>query len=174
MGCVNRSGKEFKSLAARNNVAINTLELITHKYWLETGNEDSFPSDVYIQAQLGVGHYLEKGPNVRKLWEMKYNSPQEFKSLVRLQGAMKEAAQYFPQSAISYYKNAKGNYVLSIKRPVEKEDYTKDSFFNDFDNMGSMKDVKKFDLGLSEKKTYGIDKVQELYNRFNSSFGFRI
>ena len=36
MGCVNKSSKEFKDLAARNNLADNTLELITHKYWLET------------------------------------------------------------------------------------------------------------------------------------------
>ena len=38
MGCVNKSSKEFKDIAARNNLADNTLELITHKYWLETGN----------------------------------------------------------------------------------------------------------------------------------------
>ena len=168
MGCVNRNGKEFKALAARNNVASNTLELLTHKYWLETGNETLFPSDVYIQAQLGNGHYLEKGKNVRALWKMQYNSPKEFASMGALQSAYKEASKYFPETAIVYYKNAKGNFMLSVKRPVEKADYTKDEFFDEFDNMGSMKDVKKFDLGIKEKQVYGIDKVQELYNKFNT------
>lgn len=167
MGCVNRSSKEFKNLATRNNVDSNTLELITHKYWLEAGNETLFPTDVYIQAQLGNTHYQESGKSVRKLWEMRYNAPQEFKSLRELQVARKEASNFFPQSAIVHYKNAKGNYVLSIKRPVETVNYDKDNFFEELDNMGSVKDVKKLNLGIKENQTYTLDKVQELYHRFN-------
>lgn len=167
MGCVNKSSKEFKSLAARHNLADNTLELITHKYWLETGNETLFPTDVYIQAQLGNSHYQESGQSVIELWHKMYSSPQEFKSLSQLQAARKEASRFFPQSAIVHYRNAKGNYVLSVKRPVEKADYSKDDFFDEFDNIGSMRDVKKLNLGIRENQTYTISKVQELYNRFN-------
>lgn len=167
MGCVNRSSKEFKNLATRNNVDSNTLELVTHKYWLEAGNETLFPTDVYIQAQLGNAHYQESGKSVRKLWEMRYNAPQEFKSLRELQVARKEASNFFPQSAIVHYRNAKGNYVLSVKRPVETVNYDKDNFFEELDNMGSVKDVKKLNLGIKENQTYTLDKVQELYQRFN-------
>lgn len=167
MGCVNRSSKEFKNLSTRNNVNSNTLELITHKYWLEAGNETLFPTDVYIQAQLGNTHYQESGKSVRKLWEMRYNAPQEFKSLRELQVARKEASNFFPQSAIVHYRNAKGNYVLSVKRPVETVNYDKDNFFEELDNMGSVKDVKKLNLGIKENQTYTLDKVQELYQRFN-------
>lgn len=167
MGCVNRSSKEFKNLSARNNVDSNTLELITHKYWLEAGNETLFPTDVYIQTQLGNTHYKESGKSVRKLWEMRYNAPQEFKSLRELQVARKEASNFFPQSAIVHYRNAKGNYVLSVKRPVETVNYDKDNFFEELDNMGSVKDVKKLNLGIKENQTYTLDKVQELYHRFN-------
>lgn len=167
MGCVNRSSKEFKNLATRNNVDSNTLELITHKYWLEAGNETLFPTDVYIQAQLGNTHYQESGKSVRKLWEMRYNAPQEFKSLRELQVARKEASNFFPQSAIVHYRNAKGNYVLSVKRPVETASYDKDNFFEELDNMGSVKDIKKLNLGIKENQTYTLDKVQELYHRFN-------
>lgn len=167
MGCVNKSSKEFKDIAARNNLADNTLELITHKYWLETGNETLFPTDVYIQAQLGNSHYQESGKSVRELWGKMYNTPQEFKSLSQLQVARKEASRFFPQSAIVHYRNANGNYVLSVKRPVEQANYDKDDFFNEFDNIGSMRDVKKLNLGIQENQTYTISKVQELYNRFN-------
>nr|DAU16022.1 MAG TPA: ATP dependent DNA helicase [Caudoviricetes sp.] len=167
MGCVNRSSKEFKNLATRNNVDSNTLELITHKYWLEAGNETLFPTDVYIQAQLGNTHYQESGKSVRKLWEMRYNAPQEFKSLRELQVARKEASNFFPQSAIVHYKNAKGNYVLSVKRPVETVNYDKDNFFEELDNMSSVRDVKKLNLGIKENQTYTLDKVQQLYHRFN-------
>lgn len=167
MGCVNKSSKEFKDIAARNNLADNTLELITHKYWLETGNETLFPTDVYIQAQLGNSHYQESGKSVRELWGKIYNTPQEFKSLSELQAARKEASRFFPQSAIVHYRNAKGNYVLSVKRPIEQANYDKDDFFDEFDNIGSMRDVKKLNLGIRENQTYTISKVQELYNRFN-------
>ena len=167
MGCVNISSKEFKNLSTRNNVNSNTLELITHKYWLETGNETLFPTDVYIQAQLGNTHYQESGKSVRRLWEMRYNTPQEFKSLRELQVARKDAANFFPQSAIVHYRNAKENYVLSVKRPVEQANYDKDNFFDEFDNIGSMRDVKKLNLGIRENQTYTVSKVQELYNRFN-------
>nr|DAL92828.1 MAG TPA: ATP dependent DNA helicase [Caudoviricetes sp.] len=167
MGCVNKSSKEFKDLAARNNLADNTLELITHKYWLETGNETLFPTDVYIQAQLGNTQYQESGKSVRELWRKMYNTPQEFKSLSQLQVARKEASRFFPQSAIIHYRNTIGNYVLSVKRPVEKADYSKDDFFNELDNIGSMRDVKKLNLGIAANQTYTISKVQELYNRFN-------
>ena len=167
MGCVNKSSKEFKDLAARNNLADNTLELITHKYWLETGNETLFPTDVYIQAQLGNTQYQESGKSVRELWRKMYNTPQEFKSLSQLQVARKEASRFFPQSAIVHYRNTIGNYVLSVKRPVEQANYDKDDFFNEFDNIGSMRDVKKLNLGIVANQTYTISKVQELYNRFN-------
>lgn len=167
MGCVNKSSKEFKNLAARNNLADNTLELITHKYWLETGNETLFPTDVYIQAQLGNTQYQESGKSVRELWGKMYNTPQEFKSLSQLQVARKEASRFFPQSAIIHYRNTIGNYVLSVKRPVEKADYSKDDFFNELDNIGSIRDVKKLNLGIAANQTYTISKVQELYNRFN-------
>ena len=167
MGCVNKSSKEFKVLAARNNLADNTLELITHKYWLETGNETLFPTDVYIQAQLGNTSYQESGKSVRELWHKMYSTPQEFNSLSRLTAARKEALRFFPQSAIVHYRNAKGNYVLSVKRPVEQANYDKDDFFNEFDNIGSMRNVKKLNLGIKENQIYTISKVQELYNRFN-------
>lgn len=167
MGCVNKSSKEFKDLAARNNLADNTLELITHKYWLETGNETLFPTDIYIQAQLGNTQYQESGKSVIELWRKMYSTPQEFKSLSELQAARKEASRFFPQSAIIHYRNTIGNYVLSVKRPVEQANYDKDDFFNEFDNIGSMRDVKKLNLGIAANQTYTISKVQELYNRFN-------
>lgn len=167
MGCVNKASKEFKELAERSNLSANQLELITHKYWIETGNETLFPTDVYIQAQLGNSMYQEDGTHVRELWEKQYSSTKEFPTTKELNDAMKEASKYFPPSAIMSYKNAKGNYVLSVKRPVEKLNYSKDDFFDDSDNMKSMRDAKTLDLEIKDKQSYGIGKVQELYNRFN-------
>jgi hypothetical protein len=168
MGCVNKTSKEFKDLAAKHNVSHNKLELIVHKYWLESGNETLFPSDVYIQAQLGNKAYEEHGKSVRKLWELRYNTPMEFSNMKEVQRAVMEASKYFPQSAIHYYRNANDHFTFTVEKPVEKVD-SKDDFFDSYDGNGSLKNVKTLKLGIEENKTYGIDKVQELYNRFNTN-----
>lgn len=168
MGCVNKSSKEFKNLAARNNVADNTLELITHKYWIELGNETLFPTDVYIQAQLGNGNYQESGKAVREIWNREYSSPIELTSKEALELAKRRAAKFFPKSVIYSYKNTKGNFILSVKRPVEKADYNKNDFFKEMDSLGSMRDVKTLKLDIKENQSYGIDKVRQLYNKFNT------
>ena len=167
MGCVNKASKEFKDLAARHDLASNQLELYVHKYWLQTGNETLFPTDVYIQAQLGNVHYQESGKNVIKLWNMMYSSPKEYTSLEALQAAKEEAMEVFPPSSITSYRNSKGNLVLSVKNPLEKANYSKDSFFEDYDNMNP-KNTKVLNLDIKENQSYGIGKVQELYNRFNT------
>ena len=166
MGCVNKSSKEFKDIAARNNLADNTLELITHKYWLETGNETLFPTDVYIQAQLGNSYYQESGQSVRELWQRMYNSPQEFHSLNQLQAARKEASRFFPQSAIVHYKNAKGNYMLSVKRPVEQANYSKNEFLKELDNGGW--ETIDLDSDNDNRDYRTLDDVQKLFNKLNT------
>ena len=120
MSCVNRSSKEFKFLAERNNLSINALELITHKYWLENKTEDYFPSDVYIQAQLGKIPYEEPSKPVRDLWEMKYKEPQTFKTLEALEDARNEALRYFPEEAVTYHMDFKDNFVMVVRKPIAK------------------------------------------------------
>ena len=168
MGCVNISSKEFKSLAAKHNVDNNTMELIVHKYWLEKGNENEFPTDVYIQAQLGTSQYKELGTSVRKLWKKLYSTPKDFNTLMGVQQAVEEASQYFPKSAISYYQLANGKYRLSIKEPVAYVTNNESAFFKEYDKNGSPKGTKKYDLDIQEDKTYSIDKVQEIFNKFNT------
>lgn len=85
MNCVNKSSKEFKSLAAKNNVSDNTLELIVHKYWKETGSEELFPSDSYIQAQLGAISYEEPVKAVKELWQKEYSGVSTYNTFDDLQ-----------------------------------------------------------------------------------------
>ena len=162
MGCVNTSSRKFKELAAKNNVDINALELITHKYWLEKGSEEFFPTDVYIQAQLGNVQYEEHGKAIQEMWKNNYSTPQSFNSLEELTAAQQEARKYFPQHALVHYKDAKGKYVLRVKQPVKKISVTKGLLDNGF-----LSNVARIDLGLQSDATYGIDKVQELFEKFN-------
>lgn len=162
MNCVNKSSKEFKSLASRNNVSDNALELIVHKYWREKGNESYFPSDSYIQAQLGAIPYEETGKSVKKLWNKKYSSPQSYDTFEKLQSAIVEAQRYFPNEAIVHYQNADGKFVLAIRQPVR-------SFYKALDEAeakGSF-EAPIIPLEVEEGKEYTLDTAQNLFEKFN-------
>ena len=162
MGCVNIKSREFRNLATKNNIDSNTLELITHKYWIEKGSEELFPTDFYIQAQLGNTQYKEPGKSVRELWKTNYSTPKEFSSMEELQVAQQEALKFFSSSALVHYKNAEGKYVLNVKQPVARVN----SSVSEFSENGITRN--KIDLGINPKETYTIDKVQELFNKFNT------
>jgi exodeoxyribonuclease-5 len=163
MNCVNKSSKEFKSLAAKHNVSDNTLELIVHKYWKETGSEELFPSDSYIQAQLGAIPYEEPVIVARELWQKEYSGVSTYNTFDDLQKAMTEASKYFPAEAIVYYKNADGKYSLTIKKPVVKLSKALD----DIQKKGYL-EARKESIGTEDNKEYSVDKAKELFNKFNA------
>lgn len=163
MGCVNISSNEFKALAQRNGISESTLELITHKYWMETGNEESFPSDVYIQAQTGNAQYLEKGDAIIKLWDRKYKTPQEFKTLEELQTAQDEALKFFPPEALVHYRNSKSTFTLVVKEPVKKIRKSKSDFFKQDYPSPVKRNNPEF-----EDKAYDLNKAESLFNKYNT------
>ena len=131
MNCVNTSTSTFKELAKRNNVSESKLELIVHQYWLEDEGNTEFPSDVYIQAQLGNTKYREPSKAVREVWKTKYSKPQEFSSLKEVQQAVTEAQKFFPPSVIVYYKNNNGTFTLSVRQPVASLKHSINDFFKE-------------------------------------------
>lgn len=162
MNCVNKSSKEFKSLASRNNISDNALELIVHKYWREKGNESYFPSDSYVQAQLGAIPYEETSKNVKILWQKKYSFPQSYDTFEKLQSAIVEAQRYFPNEAIVHYQNANGKFVLAIRQPVR-------SFYKALDEAETKGyfEAPTIPLEVEEEKEYTLEKAQNLFDKFN-------
>lgn len=150
MKCVNRSSKDFKFLAQHYDVSVGTLEYITHKYWQETGSEDYFPSEIYIKKQIGKGQYEEHNKDVKDLWESSYSTPQEFQSREALESAYEKALKFFPEEAVSFYENFKGNYVLTVKKPVAK---VKPSI-NDYSNRKSFDAQELADFNLVTNGDY--------------------
>lgn len=175
MKCVNTKGSEFKALAERNNVSINKLELIAHQYQIEVGDEENFPSDVYIQAKLGRYKYAEPSEAVRKLWNKNYRIPKEFNTLAEVQNAITEANRFFPEEAIRYHINTTDKYVLDIQQPVEMVPRTIDEFFNEGIIVGKHFDVsldkssRRFlsDIGDGNKRQFLFMKEEEVKTTLN-------
>lgn len=120
MVCVDKKSPEFLRLARRMNLDANILEQIIHKYYMESGQEELFPTDVYVNAQLGRTQYEEAMPTVRQFWENAYSQPKTFSSEGEYNRAWVQAITYFPKEAIVNYKDANGNFILAVRRPVEK------------------------------------------------------
>lgn len=119
MLCVNLNSPEFKKQAKRNDISENGLELMIHKYRIQTNQEDAIPGDDYIQEQLGNVMYEESSDNVIKLWRRDYNHPLTYRTMEELSEARKKAARFFPESSIIHYTDNSGNFVLNIKEPVK-------------------------------------------------------
>lgn len=120
MGCINKSSREFKFLAEKFKVSSDTLAKIIYKYYQQTSSEDVFPSDVYIQTQLGQTQYEDTNPSAEIVWNKWYKEPQRFNNFFDFKKAKDRALTFFPAHAVIEYTDNENKQVLVIKQPVEK------------------------------------------------------
>ena len=122
MSCVNIKSKEFKDAAKRLNLSSETLEMIVYEYQNTVGNEDTFPSDGYIQSKLqGRSHKLSESQE--KLWEQRYSEPKEYTSKEDANNAVNEALRFFERDSIVLYQDNSGKYILRVAEPDYTEEY---------------------------------------------------
>jgi len=160
MVCVDKNSPEFIRLARKMSLDSNILEQIIHKYYRESGQEDVFPSDIYINAQLGNIEYVESMPTVRSFWQASYQEPKIFNSENESNIAWVEAITYFPKEAVVRYKNADGNFVLRIKKPVEKLSLANGKLSPVYDAEGNMIPV----ITEQDERDYELISRQRMLN----------
>lgn len=161
--CVNKLSKEFKGLCSKFNVSPNTMELIIHKYWDERHSDRFYPSDAYIDAQLGNSPYKETLDAVIRVWNQKYTKPQVFKSSHDFIKARNEALRIFPNDALVSYRDSNKNFVFRIRKPVKnlKGEYKKALNNNGWgkkknaDSGNDARDIQLYIDNASPKKTTG-------------------
>lgn len=161
--CVNKLSKEFKSLCSKFNVSHSTMELIIHKYWDERHNDRFYPSDAYIDAQLGNSPYKETLDAVIRVWNQKYTKPQVFKSSHDFIKARNEALRIFPNDALVSYRDSNKNFVFRIRKPVKnlKEEYKKALNNNSWgkkknaESSNDARDIQLYIDNATPKKTTG-------------------
>lgn len=161
--CVNKLSKEFKGLCSKFNVSPNTMELIIHKYWDERHSDRFYPSDAYIDAQLGNFPYKETLDAVIRVWNQKYTKPQVFKSSHDFIKARNEALRIFPNDALVSYRDSNKNFVFRIRKPVKnlKGEYKKALNNNSLgkkknvDSGNDARDIQLYIDNATPKKTTG-------------------
>ena len=163
MNCVNKKSKEFKKLVADYNVSENTMELLIHKYWREKRSEEDFPTRAYLNAHLGLIPYEETVDNVIKVWDKMYAHPITFKKRNDAYKAKKNALRLFPPQAVLLRLNDKGEYILTIRKPVKNLKAELDKIVGN----GSFSTMS-LNLHIDNSKKYPVNKLESLFNKFNS------
>ena len=100
--CVNLNSKDFKDCCSRLNVSAATLEPIVHEYINIEGNENSFPSDVYIEEKVHGRSTVVISDKQIQLWEDRYSQPKTFDSAEEATSYYNEIRKFFPKESIGF------------------------------------------------------------------------
>lgn len=114
--CVNKSSKEFKDCCKRLNVSPTTLEPIIHEFINIEGNENSFPSDVYIEERIhGKSTEVLEESQVQ-LWEMKYSQTKTFNTKEEALNYYNECNKFFPKDSIGFKETLDSKYEIRVAK----------------------------------------------------------
>lgn len=122
MSCVNIKSEEFKSTAKRLDLSSGTLEMIVHEFQNTVGNEDTFPTDEYIQSKL-LGKSYKLSIDQEELWNNRYSNPIIYDTIDEANAAKRRALNYFNEDSIVLYENNSGKYVLRVASPDFTDEY---------------------------------------------------
>ena len=112
--CVNLSSREFRDCCKRLNVSASSLEPIIHEYINIQGNENSFPSDVYINNKLNGRSVAVLADEQIQLWEERYSQPKQFDNSSDALTYYNEVNKFFPKEAIGIKETIDGKYEVRV------------------------------------------------------------
>jgi len=169
INCVNINSKEFKNTVKDLNVSSGDLELIVHKFQNIEGNEDKFPSYLYIKKQL-YGTPFRASDVQRRLYEKSgHASPLVFHGEDAYLNKLAELSKFYPKSAIGSYKNTEGDYIINVGIPFTTTDYKVSQIKNEDANK-IRQELEKLTKNFTDAThvTYELDRVKDFHIGFVS------
>ena len=169
INCVNINSKEFKNTVKDLNVSSGDLELIVHKFQNIEGNEDKFPSYLYIKKQL-YGTPFRASDVQRRLYEKSgHVNPLVFHGEDAYLNKLAELSKFYPKSAIGSYKNTEGDYIINVGIPFTTTDYKVSQIKNEDANK-IRQELEKLAKNFTDAThvTYELDRVKDFHIGFVS------
>ena len=120
--CVNIKSQEFKDCCGRLNVSAASLEPIIHEYINIEGNEESFPSDAYIEEKLHGKAVAVTSEAQIQLWEKQFSIPQVFTSIEEAKNYYNKANKFFPKESIGFKETLDGEYEVRVVKPFKSDE----------------------------------------------------
>ena len=114
MSCVNKASQQFKDCCKRLDLSEQQLEQIVYDYTNQQGNENTFPTDTYIEQQLKGIPTSELSDSQRELYKLKYEEAQPLDTFEQAQQRVLELQQYYPDDRIKIIQRNNGKYQVVV------------------------------------------------------------
>lgn len=114
MSCVNKASQQFKDCCERLDLSEQQLEQIVYDYTNQQGNENTFPTDTYIEQQLRGIPTSELSDSQRELYKLKYEEAQPLDTFEQAQQRVLELQQYYPDDRIRIIQRNNGKYQVVV------------------------------------------------------------
>ena len=116
------NSKQFKDSQTKYDLHESELEQIVHE-WINTeGNEESFPTDDFIQSRIEGSPLLEASNEQILLWQRDYSTPKYFDSFEEASNQKAYASQFFGSDSIRILRAENGKYKVIVSQPVKYAD----------------------------------------------------
>lgn len=122
MSCVNKASQQFKNCCKRLDLSEQQLEQIVYDYTNQQGNENTFPTDTYIEQQLKGIPTSELSDSQRKLYKLKYEEAQPLDTFEQVQQRVLELQQYYPDDRIRIIQRNNGKYQVVVNTDYSQEE----------------------------------------------------
>ena len=122
MSCVNKASYQFKDCCKRLDLSEQQLEQIVYDYTNQQGNENTFPTDTYIEQQLRGIPTSELSDSQRELYKLKYEEAQPLDTFEQAQQRVLELQQYYPDDRIKTIQRNNGKYQVIVNTDYSQEE----------------------------------------------------
>ena len=122
MSCVNKASQQFKDCCKRLDLSEQQLEQIVYDYTNQQGNENTFPTDTYIEQQLRGIPTSELSDSQRELYKLKYEEAQPLDTFEQAQQRVLELQQYYPDDRIRIIQRNNGKYQVVVNTDYSQEE----------------------------------------------------
>lgn len=126
MSCVNKASQQFKDCCKRLDLSEQQLEQIVYDYTNQQGNENTFPTDTYIEQQLRGIPTSELSDSQRELYKLKYEEAQPLDTFEQAQQRILELQQYYPDDRIKIIQKNNGKYQVVVNTDYSQEETEQD------------------------------------------------
>ena len=125
MSCVSPTIKQmqrFKELQHKYDLHETTLESIVHEWINIEGNENTFPSDSFIQERIQGKPTMNASEAQIELWNKYYSKPIVVDTMEEAINIQDTSTEYFDDASIKVIRTENGKYKVTVSEPSISSD----------------------------------------------------
>lgn len=142
--CVNLNSPEFINRAKELDISTSALELLTHQYRLETGDNEGFPSNSYVRKNYNAVPTIVTENNYEDyvtVWKDRYSVPIQVNTLDEAISIKNEALRIFDEKSVVIKPLYDGTYKLYVAQPIVSSRTLRERRNNQLETLKKLKPI---------------------------------